>query len=243
MNRLAFNPGSLMGKTGRALAEFQLRRQVPDMRLREMLRPDYPFGCKRVLLSDDYYPTLMRPNVELITAPIERIDQTAILSKDGQRREADAIVCATGFNVKHVLTSTKILGMDGRSLNEAWANEPEAYRGVTVAGFPNLFLLLGPNTGQGHTSAILAIEAQVGYTLQCIQELSKRGKKFLAVKPDVMISYNQALQKTLRSSVWAAGCRSWYKTESGKIIGIYPGFSFQYMRELRKPRFEDYIIR
>jgi hypothetical protein len=103
-------------------------------------------------------------------------------------------------------------------------------------------MLLGPNTGQGHTSAILFIEAQVNYTLRCIQELGKRGKRYLVVKPAAMDRYNQELQKMLRASVWAASCSSWYKTESGKIMGIYPGFSFQYMRELQKPEFDDYFI-
>ena len=243
LNRLAFNPGGITAKIGRTLANIHLRWQVPDKRLRELLHPDYPFGCKRVLLSNDYYPTLMRSNVELITVPIDRIDEAGIVSRDGRRRELDTIVCATGFNVKHVLSSIKILGLHGRSLNEAWASEPEAYRGVTVANFPNLFLLLGPNTGQGHTSAILFIEAQVNYALQCIREIINRQKSFLDVKPSAMKHYNEELQQALLTSVWAAGCRSWYKTESGKIIGIYPDFSFQYMRELRKPQFEDYIIR
>ncbi|HEY6043989.1 MAG TPA: NAD(P)/FAD-dependent oxidoreductase [Nitrosospira sp.] len=243
LNRLAFNPGSLMAKAGRTLAEIHLRQQVPAKELREALRPDYPFGCKRVLLSNDYYPTLMRSNVELVTAPIERIDQAGIVSGDGTRRDVDVIVCATGFNVKHALSSINIAGLDGSSLDQTWASEPEAYRGVTVANFPNLFLLLGPNTGQGHTSAILFIEAQVNYALQCIGEITRRRKNFLDVKPGVMVRYNEELQQVLDTSVWAAGCRSWYKTESGKIIGIYPGFSFQYIHELRKPRFEDYIIR
>jgi cation diffusion facilitator CzcD-associated flavoprotein CzcO len=127
-------------------------------------------------------------------------------------------------------------------LDQAWAGEPEAYRGVTVAGFPNFFMLLGPNTGQGHTSAILFIETQVNYTLRCIQELRMRGKHYLVVKPGAMDRYNQGLQKMLRKSVWAADCSSWYKTESGKIIGIYPGFSFQYRRELQRPRFDDYFF-
>lgn len=184
----------------------------------------------------------MRSNVELVTIPIERIDQSSVITKDGQKREVDAIVCATGFNVKHMLSSIKIQGLDGCSLNQAWGQEPKAYLGVTVANFPNLFLLLGPNTGQGHTSAILFIEAQVNYALQCIQELSKRQKSSLVVKADAMNRYNEELQKILQASVWAAGCRSWYKTESGKIIGIYPGFSFQYISRLRRPRFEDYSI-
>jgi cation diffusion facilitator CzcD-associated flavoprotein CzcO len=128
-------------------------------------------------------------------------------------------------------------------LGKAWAGEPEAYRGVAIAGFPNLFLLLGPNTGQGHTSAMLFIEAQVNHALQCIQEVLGQGKTSVEVKAGAMARYNEQLQKKLATSVWAAGCRSWYKTESGRIVGIYPGFSFQYARELRRPRFEDYIIR
>jgi cation diffusion facilitator CzcD-associated flavoprotein CzcO len=243
LNRLAFNPGSLMAKAGRTLAGIHLWRQVPDRKLREALRPDYPFGCKRVLLSNDYYPALMRSNVELVIAPIECIDQAGIVSGDGKRRDIDVIACATGFDVKRALSSVNIAGLDGSSLNQTWASEPEAYHGVTVANFPNLFLLLGPNTGQGHTSAILFIEAQVNYAVQCIREITRRQKSFLHVKPGPMVRYNEELQQVLATSVWAASCRSWYKTESGKIIGIYPGFSFRYIQELRKPRFEDYIIR
>ncbi|HVW65215.1 MAG TPA: NAD(P)/FAD-dependent oxidoreductase, partial [Nitrosospira sp.] len=242
-NRLSFNPGSFNAWIAHRLAEWHLRRQVPDGRLRQALRPGYPFGCKRVLLSNDYYPALMRSNVELVTAPISKIDQRGIITKDGQRREVDAIVCATGFDISYVLSSVRIEGSGGRVLGEAWAGEPDAYRGVAVAGFPNLFLLLGPNTGQGHTSAMLFIEAQVNHALQCIQEVIDQGKVSMEVKQDAMARYNVQLQKKLAASVWAAGCRSWYKAESGKIVGIYPGFSFQYARELKTPRFEDYIIR
>jgi cation diffusion facilitator CzcD-associated flavoprotein CzcO len=241
MNRLSFNPGGFMARIGRGLAEWHLRRQVANPWLRETLRPSYPFGCKRVLLSNDYYPTLMRSNVELIDTPVERIDHSGIATRDGQKREVDAIICATGFNVKHMLP-VEIQGLQGYRLNEAWAGEPKAYQGIAVANFPNLFILLGPNTGQGHTSAILFIEAQVNYALKCIQEVARQRKHFLSVKPEAMNRYNEELQKTLSTSVWAAGCRSWYKTESGKIIGIYPGFSFQYAKQLRKPRFEDYVM-
>jgi cation diffusion facilitator CzcD-associated flavoprotein CzcO len=241
LNRLSFNPGGLMARIGRMLAEFHLRHQVADKRLRDRLRPRYPFGCKRVLLSNDYYPTLLRRNVELIDKAIQRIDQNGIITADGERRDVDAIICATGFDVKNML-SIKIEGLDGCVLDQVWGREPQAYRGVMVANFPNLFLLLGPNSGQGHTSAILFIEAQVNYTLQCIQAIIKQKKRFLAVKPDAMRRYNEDLQDILRTSVWAAGCTSWYKTESGKIIGIYPGFSFEYRHQLKRPRFEDYII-
>ncbi|HEU4853866.1 MAG TPA: hypothetical protein VFS89_01090, partial [Nitrosospira sp.] len=180
-------------------------------------------------------------NVELIDTPIQQINRTSILTCDGQKREMDAIICATGFNVKHML-SVEIQGLQSYRLNEAWAGEPKAYQGVTVANFPNLFILLGPNTGQGHTSAILFIETQVNYALKCIQEVARQRKRFLSVKPEAMNRYNEELQKTLSTTVWAAGCRSWYKTESGKIIGIYPGFSFQYAKQLREPRFEDYVM-
>jgi len=137
----------------------------------------------------------VRSNVELIDTPIERIDHSGIVTRDGRKREVDAIICATGFNVKYML-SLEIQGLPGYRLNEAWAGEPKAYQGVTVANFPNLFILLGPNTGQGHASAILFIETQVNYALKCIQEVARQRKRFLSVKPEAMDRYNEELQKT-----------------------------------------------
>jgi cation diffusion facilitator CzcD-associated flavoprotein CzcO len=141
-----------------------------------------------------------------------------------------------------VLTSIRIEGLEGRLLDQTWGGEPDAYRGLSVADFPNLFILLGPNTGQGHTSAILFIEAQVNYTLQCIQELSLREKRYLVIKPEAMERYNQELRNTLHTSVWAAGCRSWYKTESGKIHWHLSRLLISIYARAEKPRFDDYFI-
>lgn len=242
MNRLAFNRDSLAAKLASMGAARHLRKQIPDEKLRAALRPDYPLGCKRVLISNDYYPTLLRSNVELVTAPIEQVTATGITTSDGQTRALDAIICATGFDAVRMLSSIHIEGVSGNTLADIWKQGPEAYHGVTVAGFPNLFLLLGPNTGQGHTSTLLYIEAQVDYIIRCIEELAKRNRAYLAVKSEVMARHNDELQKQLTHSVWATGCGSWYKTKEGKISAIHPGFSFQYIREMREPRFEDYAF-
>jgi cation diffusion facilitator CzcD-associated flavoprotein CzcO len=239
-NRLGFEQGTRMARVFEHLADQHRERQVTDAALRAKLRPNYPLGCKRVLPSDDYYPALGRPNVELVTDPIERIDANGIATRDGRHRAVDAIVCATGFDTLHLLSSVDVRGSDGQALADAWRDAPQAYRGVTVAGFPNLFLLLGPNTGTGHTSTLLYIEAQVDYTLRCLRELRRRGRSWLAVKPDVMVEHNRALQARLAKTVWAGPCSSWYKTASGHVAAIWPGFSWEYTRAMRQPRFEDY---
>jgi cation diffusion facilitator CzcD-associated flavoprotein CzcO len=239
-NRLGFDQGTRMARLFERLADGHRNRQVSDPALRAKLRPTYPLGCKRVLPSDDYYLALNRPNVELVTDPIERIDASGIVTRGGRRHDVDALVCATGFDTLHLLGSVDVRGRGGQALAQAWKDAPQAYRGVTVAGFPNLFLLLGPNTGTGHTSTLLYIEAQVGYTLKCLSELRRRSKAWLAVKPEVMAAHNRALQERLSTTVWAGSCSSWYKTASGHIVAIWPGFSLEYTRSMRRPRFEDY---
>lgn len=241
-NRLGFNQGSRVARYATRMAEKHLAHQVPDEQLRAVLRPDYPIGCKRVLISSDYYPALTRPNAELATSPIERVTADGIVTRDGRVRAVDAIICATGFDAVRLLSSVHITGPAGNTLAMAWREAPEAYHGVSVAGFPNFFLLLGPNTGQGHTSTLIFIEAQVEFAMCCMRELLLRGKACLDVKPEAMRLHNHALQETLGRSVWAAGCASWYKTSAGRIAAIYPGFSFQYVRELRRAPFADYAF-
>lgn len=241
-NRLGFNPGTRMAKLFEGFALSHLARQVPDAALREKLTPGYPLGCKRVLPSNDYYPALTQPHVELVTDPIERMDATGLVTADGRHRAVDAVVCATGFDTQHLLGSVAVTGLDGQRLSEAWRDAPRAYHGITVAGFPNLFLLLGPNTGTGHTSTLLYIEAQAGYALRCLEELRCRGGRWLSVKPEVMEAHNRALQQRLSTTVWAGPCSSWYKTPSGHISAIWPGFTREYVRGVRAPRFEDYVF-
>jgi cation diffusion facilitator CzcD-associated flavoprotein CzcO len=239
-NRLGFDQGTRMARLFEGFADQHRTRQVPDPAMRAKLRPTYPLGCKRVLPSNDYYPALTRANVELVTDPIERIDATGLVTRDGRHRVVDAIVCATGFDTLHLLGSVNVRGLGGEVLARVWKAAPQAYRGVTVAGFPNLFLLLGPNSGTGHTSTLLYIEAQVDYALKCLRELRRRGKAWLAVKPEIMAAYNRSLQARLSTTVWAGPCSSWYKTASGHIAAIWPGFSWEYARGMRQPRFEDY---
>ncbi len=239
-NRLGFDQGSTMARLFAGLARHHLRKHVSDPQLIDKLQPNYPIGCKRILLSNDYYRALVRPNVELVTAPIARVEPDALVTTDGGRRTLDAIVCATGFETLRLLGSVDVRGMHGQRLGDAWRDAPRAFHGVTVAGFPNLFLLLGPNSGSGHTSVLLYVEAQVKYVLRALRELERRGKSWLAVKPTAMQEHNLALQARLSETVWAAPCSSWYKNASGHNAAIYPGYSFQYTRSLRKLGFDEY---
>lgn len=229
------------------LAEPLVRRyiaaKVQDPTLRAALTPDYRMGCKRILLSNDYYPALQRPGVEVVTTGIERVEPTGVRTRDGALRELDALVLGTGFRVNEYLSTIRITGPGGRELNASWHGNPGAYLGITVAGFPNLFLLMGPNTGLGHNSMIFMIEAQVRYALQCIQTLQQRGLKTLEVRPEVQEAFNAELQTSLERSVWASGCNSWYQGEDGRNSALWPGFTVDYWRRTRRVKLDDFQLR
>jgi len=212
-----------------------LAETIPDAQLREVLTPDYPVGCKRILISDDYYQSLCRPNVEVVTSPIERIERGAVTTADGRRHPADTLIFATGFETTSFLAPIQIEGRGGRKLEEVWREGAEAYLGVAVAGFPNLFLLYGPNTNLGHNSIIFMIECQVGYVMQCIRELFARDLDWLDVRPDAQARYNAELQRDLEKTAWTAGCASWYKTASGKVTNNWSGFTVDYWWRTRHP--------
>ncbi|GAC1599490.1 MAG: hypothetical protein NVS4B10_10720 [Myxococcales bacterium] len=237
--RRGFDDRTLARKLMLALARGHLRRLVPDPALRARLQPGYPLGCKRLLYSNDFYPALTRPNVELVTEGIERLTAQGIVTKDGRERPIDALVCATGFETVNLLSSLEIRGPGGRTLREAWKDGPEAYHGITVSGFPNLFLLLGPNTGTGHTSTLLFIEPQVDYVIACLRQLEGSGRRWLDLRPEVLAAHNQALQARLQGSVWSQ-CRSWYRTESGKVVALFPGFTSEYVESIARPDFSEY---
>ena len=214
-----------------------LAQTVADEKLREVLTPDYPVGCKRILISDDYYQSLARPNVEVVTSPIERIERGSVRTADGRSHPADTLIFATGFETTSFLAPIQIEGRGGRKLEEVWREGAEAYLGVAVAGFPNLFLLYGPNTNLGHNSIIFMIECQVGYVVQCIRELFTRDLDWLDVRPEAQASYNVELQRALAKTAWAAGCSSWYKTASGKVTNNWSGFTVDYWWRTRRPDF------
>lgn len=238
--RLGFEEGSLARRGMLRTAEALLRRQVPDETLRTKLRPPYPLGCKRLIYSNDYYPALVRPNVALVTEAIERIEDHAVLA-GGRRHAVDTLVCATGFDVEHSLAHLDIRGRGGRPLAEAWREGPRAHRGLTVPGFPNLFLMLGPNTATGHTSTLLYIEPGVRWMLRAMHEARRRGSATVEVRAEAFERADAALQQRLAGSVWST-CRSWYRAESGRIVALWPGYTREYVRALDRYRFEDYAF-
>jgi cation diffusion facilitator CzcD-associated flavoprotein CzcO len=213
---------------------------VKDPALRAKLLPDYPVGCKRILISDDYYQALVKPNVEVVTEPIARIEPGGVTTGDGRTRRADALIHATGFETTTFLAPLAVEGRGGRKLDVVWRGGAEAHLGITVPGFPNLFLLYGPNTNLGHNSIIFMIECQVGYTVQCIEELARRRARFMDVRPDVTARFNAEVQRKLAKTAWTAGCASWYKTESGKVVNNWSGFTTDYWLRTRRPRWSDF---
>jgi cation diffusion facilitator CzcD-associated flavoprotein CzcO len=235
--RRGFDEGSLARRGMLRTARAHLHRQIADEALRAKLRPPYPLGCKRLIYSNDFYPALARPNVELVTEAIARITPQGIVTADGRARTIDALVCATGFDIAHLASSLQVTGRGGRTLAEAWRDGAQAWHGITAAGFPNLFMLLGPNTTTGHTSTLLYIEPQVGFTIEAMLRVKRQGSRWIEVRDDAMRAHNRELQSRLQGSVWA-GCRSWYRQDGdGRIVALWPGFTREYVAALRRPDF------
>ena len=218
-----------------------LRTQVADPALRRRLTPSYAFGCKRVLISNDYYPTLTRDDVELVTEPISEVRAHSIVTADGRERAVDTIVFGTGFRVTDVAIAARIVNGTGTSLAEHWRTGMSALYGSTVAGFPNLFLVIGPNTGLGHTSMVVMIEANVSYIADAIGQIHVRGLSSVQPRESVLAAYNGDLQRQLSSSVWnAGGCRSWYLDANGHNTTLWPDFTFRFRRRTRRIDLADY---
>jgi cation diffusion facilitator CzcD-associated flavoprotein CzcO len=245
LGRRGFDNGTLARKSMLRAASVHLHRAVKDQTLRARLRPPYPLGCKRLIYSNDFYPALVRPNVELVTDRITRVTPTSIVTtrSDGstEERAIDALICATGFDVQHALAATPISGLGGRLLSNVWADGPQAHLGLTVAGFPNLFLMLGPNTATGHTSTLLYIEPGVRWALRAMQEVHRRQQRWLDLKPAVMAASNAQLQARLQDSVWSQ-CNSWYRSDTGRVVALWPGFTREYVRAVRGQSFDDFVF-
>jgi cation diffusion facilitator CzcD-associated flavoprotein CzcO len=233
------NPALLRG--AEKLARRHLAQVVPDPALRAKLTPSYAMGCKRILLSNDYYQAIQQPNVELVTDGIERVTPTGIVTRDGVERPVDAIIYGTGFTATDYLAPLEIVGRGGRVLNDVIRNKPESHYGITINGFPNLFLLMGPNTGLGHNSMVFMIEAQARYTMQAIQTLRRKNLAFMDVRESVQHACSKRIQAKLQKSVWNSGCQSWYLRD-GHNATIWPGFTFQYWAATRFLRRSDFEI-
>lgn len=220
----------------RRLAIRHLERQVADPDLRARLMPRFSPGCKRLLLSNQYYPALAKPNVDVVTAAIAEVTERGLRTADGREREADVLIFATGFRVTDNPFAERVRGRAGRSLAEVWTETgQQAYRGTTVAGFPNFFLLMGPNTGLGHTSVVHMIESQVRYVAGALRAMRRRGAAAIDVRPEAQAAYNERIQAALRGSVWnTGGCASWYLDAHGRNTTMWPDFTWRYRLLMRR---------
>ncbi|MDQ3757603.1 MAG: NAD(P)/FAD-dependent oxidoreductase [Actinomycetota bacterium] len=220
----------------RRIALAHLRRQVPDPALRAKLTPTYTPGCKRLLLSNHWYPALSAPNVSVETSGIREVRARSIVTHDGTEHEVDTIVFGTGFHVTDNPVFEHVLGADGRSLADVWRETGmRAYKGTTVSGFPNLFFLAGPNTGIGNTSLLVMVEAQVGYVVDALRTLRSHGAAAVDVLPERLESFNRGLQRRMPPTVWSSGgCSSWYLDAHGRNPTMWPDFTFAFVRMTRR---------
>jgi cation diffusion facilitator CzcD-associated flavoprotein CzcO len=243
LRALAFNGNQRLLKEAEKISRNHRRRQIRDPSLRAKLTPDYRMGCKRILISNDYYPTLARPNVELVTENITGISGNEIVTDRDLRQAVDIIIYGTGFDVSGSLKRLSVTGRNGISLSKTWQTEVPSYYGICVSGFPNFFMLLGPNTGLGHNSVVIMIEGQVKYIMRCLNVMRRKHLKAIDVKPDAQTNFYRKTQERLKLTVWqSGGCRSWYQDEKGQNVSIWPGFTFDYRWQTRNVVWSDYSV-
>jgi cation diffusion facilitator CzcD-associated flavoprotein CzcO len=232
-----------LAKHVQRMALRHLERSVVDVSLRAKLTPDYIIGCKRILISNDYLPSLTRPNVEVVTEKIAEVREHSIVSGDGVERPVDVIIFGTGFRVTDPPLATQIHGGDGRTLAQTWAGSPQAHVGTTVAGFPNLFVLMGPNTGLGHNSVIYMIEAQIEHLLKALRYMRRHNVRALEPRADVQAAYVEEVQRRMKGTVWTAGgCASWYLDSKGRNSTLWPDFTWRFRRRVARLNPDEYLM-
>jgi cation diffusion facilitator CzcD-associated flavoprotein CzcO len=230
---MVFLDSKTLSAIGEKASLRHLRTSVANPELRAKLTPTFQFGCKRILISDDYWSTFERDNVELVTEPITEILADRVRTGDGAEIEVDAIIPATGFALGLATAPFPVIGRGGRTLDEAWKNGAVAYKGMTVTGFPNWFILMGPNTGPGHTSVLVYTEAQIEHAVQAIRKLRAERLRWIDVRPTVQSRYNEGIQGRMKYMSWSTGCNSWYLSADGGNHALYPGFAFEYVLRAR----------
>ncbi len=222
-----YQPGLL--KLFEWLARRHIRRGIESAALRAAVTPDYRIGCKRVLISNDYYPALNQDNVTLVNQGVRALDATGVIAMDGTHTACDVVVLGTGFNVTAPFDEGFVTGQNGSDLARLWQDGPQAYLGTVVAGFPNLFMIAGPNTALGHNSMIYMIESQLRFIMSALQLQARSPGQVLVVDDDVQREFNEQVQRDLAHSVWnTGGCTSWYKHEGGKNVALWPGFTWRF---------------
>lgn len=231
-----------IAKSLQKLAQLFIRVQVKDKEIAKKLTPDYTIGCKRILISNKYFPTFNRPNVELVTDSIQELREHSIVTKDGVERPVDCIILGTGFVVdpRVYMKNFPVEGRDGHVLNEDWKNLAQSYLGTTTTGYPNMYQLVGPNVGLGHNSIIFMIEAQVDYIMSCLKILKDKGADYIDVKKDAQDRFNVKVQDGFKNTVWTTGCSSWYQSAEGGNFALWPFSTWRFWLETRKVHTGDY---
>ena len=237
---LGFNTEPRLMKGHQIRFSRQLSRSVPEPDLRARLTPSDPIGCKRILQSNDWYPALRQPHVRLVTEGVTAVEQTGVRTIDGELHVADVLVLGTGFTATELIAPMEVVGRGGRTLREAWAGGAEAHLGTLVNGFPNLFLLYGPNTNLGHNSIVLMLESQFRYVLDALDQLAPGTA--VEVRDDVQRAFNDDLQRRLGGTVFAGGCRSWYLTADGRNTQNWPGTTVEFRLRTRRVRPSDVVV-
>ena len=218
-----------------------MARSLPP-ELMKKTTPDYRLGCKRILPSNDWYPALARDNVELVTDAVTEVRERLIVTADGTEREVDAIVFGTGFHVVDMPVGQMVTGRDGRTLSDVWNGSPRAHLGCTVPGFPNLFILLGPNTGLGHSSMVYMLESQLAFVIGALRELRSRGASTVEVRDDVVEKYNAEVQARLQGTVWSTGCRSRNPDAQGRNPTLWPDWTWRFRQRTAHFDPSEYLV-
>jgi cation diffusion facilitator CzcD-associated flavoprotein CzcO len=214
---------------------------VQDRDKQRALTPHYRIGCKRFLLSNEFYPAMGRANVSVVTDTIREVAKDAILTADGIAHNADCIIFGTGFTATDFLVPMRVTGANGLDLHDVWRAGAQAHLGITVAGFPNFFMLYGPNTNLAHTSIVYMLEAQIRYVIACLERLATA--RSIEVKRGAQAHSNESLVRRMKHTVWSEGCTSWYQTAEGRNTNNWPGYTFEFAWRTRAPRWDDYVVR
>ncbi|MDX6665584.1 MAG: hypothetical protein QOG68_1790 [Solirubrobacteraceae bacterium] len=222
-------------KAGEKIAKRHMAKQIPDdPELRAKLTPGYRMGCKRILMSNTYYPALAAPNAEVVTDPIREIRERSIVTADGTEHAVDTIILGTGFHVTELPMTNWVRGRGGKTMADVFEGSPQAYKGTTVPGFPNLFLLTGPNTGLGHNSIVYILESQFAYVLDALRVMKERRAGVVEVRAEASVRFNAKVQELMKDTVWTTGgCASWYIDRNGLNTTLWPGWTWDYRRRTR----------
>ena len=219
-----------------------ISEHITDQDLIQKLTPSYPIGCKRILVSDNYYQAMNQPNLNLVVDPIASITDKEVMTQEGSKYECDVLIFATGFKTNELLSPVNFNGRNNISLESAWKTGAESYKGVCMKGFPNLFMLYGPNTNLGSNSIIYMVEQQVNFIIKCIKKVSNANLTQIEIKEDVFDAYNQKIQKDMLKTVWLASCESWYKNREGKVVNNWPNSPTSYYFHMKFPNFSHFHL-